>query len=204
MQSGRWLEVVARRIERASALDRLAASALGLGRKAVPEGPAKEVLQGTPLGHPLHPALVAVPIGAWASATLFDLLGDDAGGRRLTAIGCIAALPAALAGGTDWLSTDGEQRRVGLVHALLNDAALTCYTLSWRARHRGARSRGLVLSLAGGGLLGAGAWLGGHLAYSLGVGVDTANFLDRRAGRDARHVDADANTSEPASPTDAS
>ena len=204
MQSGRWLEVVARRIERASALDRLAASALGLGRKAVPEGPAKEVLQGTPLGHPLHPALVAVPIGAWASATLFDLLGDDAGGRRLTAIGCIAALPAALAGGTDWLSTDGEQRRVGLVHALLNDAALTCYTLSWRARRRGARSRGLVLSLAGGGLLGAGAWLGGHLAYSLGVGVDTANFLDRRAGRDARHVDADAKTSEPASPTDAS
>jgi len=204
MQSGRWLEVVARRIERASALDRLAASALGLGRKAVPEGPAKEVLQGTPLGHPLHPALVAVPIGAWASATLFDLLGDDAGGRRLTAIGCLAALPAALAGGTDWLSTDGEQRRVGLVHALLNDAALTCYTLSWRARRRGARSRGLVLSLAGGGLLGAGAWLGGHLAYSLGVGVDTANFLDRRAGRDARHVDADANTSEPASPTDAS
>jgi hypothetical protein len=110
MQSGRWLEVVARRIERASALDRLAASAQGLGRKAIPEGPAKEVLQGTPLGHPLHPALVAVPIGAWASATLFDLLGDDAGARRLTAIGCLAALPAALAGGTDWLATDGDGR----------------------------------------------------------------------------------------------
>ena len=202
MQSGRWLEMVAQRVERASVLDRLAAGAQGLGRKAVPDGRAKEVLQGTPLGHPLHPALVAVPIGAWASATLFDLLGDDAGARRLTAIGCMTALPAALAGGTDWLSTDGEQRRVGLVHAMFNDAALTCYALSWRARRRGARRRGLVLSLAGGGLLGAGGWLGGHLAYSLGVGVDTANFLDRRAGRDARHVDADANTSEPASPTD--
>jgi len=74
MQSGRWLEVVARRIERASALDRLAASALGLGRKAVPEGPAKEVLQGTPLGHPLHPALVAVPIGAWARMERSELV----------------------------------------------------------------------------------------------------------------------------------
>jgi len=180
------------------------AECAGLAAQGHPRGPAKEVLRGTPLGHPLHPALVAVPIGAWASATLFDLLGDDAGARRLTAIGCLAALPAALAGGTDWLSTDGAQRRVGMVHALLNDAALTCYTLSWRARRRGARSRGLVLSLAGGGLLGAGAWLGGHLAYSLGVGVETANFLDRRARNDARHVDADANTSEPASPTDAS
>ena len=203
MQSGRWLEMIAQRVERASALDRLAASAQGLGRKAVPEGPAKQVLQGTPLGHPLHPALVAVPIGAWASATLFDLLGDDAGARRLTAIGCIAALPAALAGGTDWLSTDGEQRRVGMVHAILNDAALTCYTLSWRARRRGARRRGVVLSLAGGGLLGAGSWLGGHLAYSLGVGLDTTNFLERRARNDARHADPDANTSEPASPPDA-
>ena len=203
MQGGRWLGVVAQRVERASFLDRLAAGAQGLGRKAVPEGPAKDVLRGTPLGHPLHPALVAVPIGAWASATLFDLLGDDAAARRLTAIGCMAALPAALAGGTDWLSTDGEQRRVGLVHAVLNDAALTCYALSWRARRRGARRRGLVLSLAGGGLLGAGGWLGGHLAYSLGVGVDTTSFLDRRAGNDAGHADAAANTSEPASPTDA-
>ena len=189
MQSGRWLGVVAQRVERASFLDRLAAGAQGLGRKAVPEGPVKDVLRGTPLGHPLHPALVAVPIGA--------------GARRLTAIGCMAALPAALAGGTDWLSTDGEQRRVGLVHAVLNDAALTCYALSWRARRRGARRRGLVLSLAGGGLLGAGGWLGGHLAYSLGVGVDTTTFLDRRVGNDARHADGDANTSEPASPTDA-
>jgi uncharacterized membrane protein len=202
MQSGRSLAMVAQRIERASALDRLAASAQGLLSKAVPDGAAKDVLRGKPLGHPLHPALVAVPIGAWASATLFDLLGDDAGARRLTAIGCITALPAALAGGTDWLSTDGEQRRVGMVHAILNDAALTCYTLSWKARRRGARRRGLVFSVAGGGLLGAGGWLGGHLAYSLGVGVDTTTFRDRRDLNAARHADADQNTSAPASSTD--
>jgi hypothetical protein len=50
MQGGRSLEMVAQRVERASALDRLAAGAQGLGRKAVPEGPVKDVLQGTPLG----------------------------------------------------------------------------------------------------------------------------------------------------------
>jgi uncharacterized membrane protein len=202
MRSGRSLAMVAQRIEQASALDRLAASAQGVLRKAVPDGAAKEVLQGKPLGHPLHPALVAVPIGAWASATLFDLLGDGVGARRLTAIGCIAALPAALAGGTDWLSTDGEQRRVGMVHAVLNDAALTCYTLSWQARRRGAHRRGLVLSLAGGGLLGAGGWLGGHLAYSLGVGVDATTFLDRQARNAAIQANADENMSEPSAPTD--
>lgn len=197
MQTGRSLEMAVERVERASALDGLAASVQGLLRKAIPEGPAEDVLRGKPLGHPVHPALVAVPIGAWASATLFDLLGDEAGARRLTAIGCITALPAALAGGTDWLSTEGEQRRVGIVHGMLNDAALTSYTLSWLARRRGRRGRGFLLSLVGGGLLGAGGWLGGHLAYSQGAGVDTTAFVRRHARNEAGHGRADAKMSEP-------
>lgn len=166
-------------------MDPLAARVQSWLGKAVPAGPARDVLRGKPLGHPLHPALVTVPIGAWVSATLFDLLGDDAGARRLTAIGCLAALPTALSGGADWLSTDGEQRRVGIVHAILNDVALTCYTLSWRVRRRGERSRGVRLSLVGGAVLAVGGWLGGHLAYALGVGVDTAACVDRQRRNDA-------------------
>jgi uncharacterized membrane protein len=203
MQTGRSLQMVAARVERARGLDRLATRAQGWLRTAIPEGPARDVLGGEPLGHPLHPALVAVPIGAWVSAALFDLLGDDAGARRLTGIGCLAALPAALAGGTDWLATDGEQRRVGIVHAMLNDAALTCYTLSWRARRGGERRRGRRLSLLGGGLLGAAGWLGGHLAYSQGVGVDTSAFQHRQARNEANHADTEVRTNQPASPTDA-
>ena len=198
MQTRRLPEMLVERVERARALDGIAVTVQGLLRKAIPEGSVEDVLRGKPLGHPLHPALVAVPIGAWASATLFDLLGDDAGARRLTAIGCLAALPTALAGGTDWLSTDGEQRRVGVVHGMLNDAALTCYTLSWRARHRGGRGRGILLSLAGGGLLAAGGWLGGHLAYSLGAGVDTTAFLQRRSRNDAGHGGPATTMSQPA------
>jgi uncharacterized membrane protein len=160
-------------VEQATVLDRPAATVQGWLKKAIPDGPVADLLHGEPLGHPLHPAIVAVPLGAWASATVFDLLGDGDGARRLTAIGCIAALPAALTGGTDWRSTDGAQRRVGIVHAVVNDAALTCYTLSWWARHRGSRGRGVQLSLAGLGLVSVGGWLGGHLAFSQGVGVDT-------------------------------
>ena len=43
---------------------------------------------------------------------------------------------------------------------------------SYVARKRGARGRGKLLSLAGSAALGAGGWLGGHLSYTLGAGVE--------------------------------
>ena len=178
------MEPIVGRIERARGLDGLAAAAQALVRKVVPVGPAEDVLRGRPLGHPLHPALVVLPIGAWTSAIAADVLREPTAARKLTALGCVSALPAALAGGVDWLSTDGARRRVGLVHAVLNDSALICFTQSWRARRRGHRGRGFLASLAGGGLLTAGAWLGGHLAYSQGVGVDLTGFAARQGERE--------------------
>ncbi|MEP7178500.1 MAG: Rieske (2Fe-2S) protein, partial [Pseudonocardiales bacterium] len=47
---------------------------------------------------------------------------------------------------------------------------------SWLVRRRGHHLRGVGLSLAGAAVLGGAAWLGGHLAYALGVGVDTTAF----------------------------
>ena len=43
---------------------------------------------------------------------------------------------------------------------------------SYLARRRGVRGRGKLLSLAGSAALGCGGWLGGHLSYTLGAGVD--------------------------------
>jgi uncharacterized membrane protein len=177
------LEKLAGRIEQADALDDIAAKVQGLVRRALPP-PAEEMLRGEPLGHPLHPALVALPIGAWTSASALDALGERSAARKLTAFGCLAALPTAVAGAADWMTTTAAPRRTGLVHAAVNDAALLTYLSSWRARRRGHWMRGAMLSLAGAGLLGLGGWLGGHLAYSQGVGVDTEEF-EQRAAREA-------------------
>src|SRR5947209_13508835 len=170
------LEHLVERIEGLSVLDRPAEVASDALRKAIPQGSVEDALSGTPIGHPLHPAMVTVPIGAWTSSLAFDLMGDDRTARRLIAIGCAAALPTAAAGASDWMSTHGPERRVGLVHALLNYAALGAYGMSWLARRRGRRARGIALSLAGAGLVSASGWLGGHLSYSLGIGVDTTVF----------------------------
>jgi nitrite reductase/ring-hydroxylating ferredoxin subunit len=44
------------------------------------------------------------------------------------------------------------------------------------ARRRGRQATGIALSLVGATAVGVGGWLGGHLSYALGVGVDTTAF----------------------------
>ena len=173
MQPDGPLRQVVDRIERAEFLDGAAETIQRLGRSVVGDGKARRMLSGTPLGHPLHPALVAVPIGSWLSASMLDLTaGNRAAARRLIGFGCLAALPTAAAGAVDWLETSGPDRRIGLAHAALNDLALTIYLASWRARRHGHSVSGVGLALAGSGVLAAGGWLGGHLAYSRGIGVE--------------------------------
>ncbi|HEY8300585.1 MAG TPA: Rieske 2Fe-2S domain-containing protein [Jatrophihabitans sp.] len=176
MRSAVALDRAVDRLERASWLDQ-AADAISAGlRKVIKPGPTEDVLSGTALAHPAHPMLVAVPIGAWTSATVLDCVGGNrATTRGLVALGTIAALPAAATGASDWLSTAQAERRVGLVHAAANACALGLQIASWRARRRG-RVTGAMLSAAALALTSVAGWLGGHLAYAQGVGVDTTVF----------------------------
>ncbi|MEA2323725.1 MAG: hypothetical protein QOD81_3575 [Solirubrobacteraceae bacterium] len=151
-------------------------------RGAIPRGPVKDLLSGTPLGHAMHPLLTDVPIGSWTSATMLDLVGGSAaraGSERLIAIGVLAALPTAVTGANDWADTtpaSDSVRRIGAIHAVANVAALGLYGASLAARRRGAHARGVALGLAGLGALTAGGHLGGHLSYSKAVGVDQTAF----------------------------
>jgi uncharacterized membrane protein len=189
MQPDGPLRQVVARIEQAEFLDGAAEAIQRVGRSVVGDGSARRVLSGMPLGHPLHPALVAVPIGSWMSASMLDLTaGNRAAARRLIGFGCLAALPTAAAGAVDWLETTGPDRRTGLTHAALNDLALTIYLASWRSRRHGHNVTGVALALAGSGVLAASGWLGGHLAYSRGVGVETP----QASGVNALHTSPEA------------
>lgn len=166
------------RLEQAKGLDAFAEKAQESLRPYLDRRPVKDLLSGTWLGHPLHPLLVTVPIGSWVSAALLDLggRGVQRAADRLIGFGALAALPTAAAGLSDWLDTVGAERRVGLVHAAGNDVALGLMVASWFARRRGRRGRGVLLSLLADGIVGVTGYLGGHLAYNQGVGVDTTAF----------------------------
>ncbi|WP_437587769.1 DUF2231 domain-containing protein [Sorangium sp. So ce1000] len=136
-----------------------------------------KLLHGKFLGHPLHPVLVTVPIGAWSCALVLDFAGIGRG-RRLhrgadvtTAIGLGGALVATFAGLADWSLTRGPAKRIGAVHGAMNLAIAGLYGASLAARAIGLRPLGIALSTAGFGLAGASGWLGGELIYRYGVGV---------------------------------
>jgi nitrite reductase/ring-hydroxylating ferredoxin subunit/uncharacterized membrane protein len=172
-------ESLAEAIEGLDLLDSVAEPLQQLAKGLVPEGSRlKDALSGTWLGHPLHPPLTDVVVGAWTSALLLDLVGDDAeaAADTLVAAGIVAAVPTALSGLSDWADVRGGSRRVGTVHALGNTTALTLNVLSLVARRRGDRGRGRLLSAAAFGVASFSAWLGGHLSFGKGIGVNQTAF----------------------------
>src|SRR3954447_6632909 len=114
---------VIRRLEEAEALDRVARPLAATVGRAVRPRLIRNLLSGTNLGHPLHPLLTDVPIGAWTMSTLLDSVGGRTAERAadlLVATGVLAAVPTAASGLNDWSDTYGRDSRVGLVHAALN------------------------------------------------------------------------------------
>lgn len=166
-------------IEANKRLDRVAAPAADEVGKLTASPHVKNTLSGTWLGHPLHPMLTDIPIGAWFAASALDVLdGKRSAGasRSLVAIGVLSALPTAASGASDWADTYGPQRRVGLVHAMANTVGTLLQVSSWWLRGRGRRRLGAALSLGGLSVTLGSAYLGGTLTLVRGVGVNHTAF----------------------------
>lgn len=163
------------RIEQARALDTVSDKLQAAVQAAVQPQGVRDLLHGTWLGHPLHPVLVQAPVGAFISAAVLDLVP---GGRRaattLIGFGTAAAVPAMAAGLMDWSEMPRDRRRVGLVHAAANTVALGLYLSSLAARLSGRTLRGKALAYAGLSVAGGSAYLGGHLSYAQGGGMNHA------------------------------
>lgn len=166
-----------------AALTLLDAPASKLGkavRAVIRPGPVKDALSGSWLGHPLHPVLTDVAIGTFTSALLLDWLGGSRSApaaRRLIGLGLMSTAPVATSGYSDWGDTEignPAARRIGVVHASSNLVASSLFAASWVERHRGGSGR--TLALAGGAALTFGGFLGGHLSFAEGVGVDQTTF----------------------------
>ncbi|QNP74763.1 Rieske 2Fe-2S domain-containing protein [Streptomyces roseirectus] len=161
------------RVENAEALDRVAAP-LRKAVRALPLGPLRDVLHGRRLGHPLHPVLVQVPMGAWLSSVVLDFVpGAGRPARVLVGVGTLTALPAALAGWTDWAQQGEREMRTGLVHAAANVGAVTLFGASFAVRGRRPVA-GRCLGAGGLACAGVGGFIGGHLAYRQGAGANKA------------------------------
>lgn len=194
-------------LERLESLAALDAPGQAIGAKVrglLSPGAAKDALSGTWIGHALHPLLTDVVIGSWVSASLLDVLGGDDDGtaaQRLIAVGIAAYPPTALTGLSDWADSepaDERVRRIGLIHAATNAAALGLYAASLAARRRGDHGRGRLLGLAGGATLGAGGYLGAHMSFAQGVGPNQTAFDEGPADWTSAGMAADLPAGTPA------
>jgi uncharacterized membrane protein len=149
-----------------------------------------------PYGHPFHPILVTVPIGAWVCSLIFDIatkVNSDGAPALVDAsywligIGILGAVLAAVFGLLDLIGIPRHTRAmtIGLTHMAINLTVVAIFAIGFAWRHsdyyevREVRGAQLILSAIGLALLGVSGWLGGQLAYRFGVRVaDEASQAD--------------------------
>ena len=146
---------------------------------------AKNLLQGKGImSHPIHVAIVHLPLGFWEGAAIFDWMSRRPGWEKLSEasyysnlLGIAMALPTALTGVAEWADIPRKHPawQIATAHAILNDFALGLAAYNWwtRRNRRGhAPDRAnLLASTVLAGTLGLTAWLGGLLVYDYGYGV---------------------------------
>jgi uncharacterized membrane protein len=174
-----------------SRLDRNSATVQALVRSRVSRpgvAPVATALRGDEwLGHPLHPVVVAWPIGAWMVSGWYDARSartndprDEHAADGALRIGIVGALVAAVTGVVQFVDARDQARRETAVHAALNNVALLLFVLSLLARRRGRRPLGRALASTGLSLVSVSGWLGGDVAFRHGVGMQGGASSARR------------------------
>jgi nitrite reductase/ring-hydroxylating ferredoxin subunit/uncharacterized membrane protein len=133
-----------------------------------------DVLHGRWFGHAIHPPLSDLPIGLWTGAFVLDVAGRDESAKLLGAAGTAGGVAALATGLADWSVTDGQDRRLGLLHGLINTAGLALQGASLAARLLGRRRQARAWSGVGLAVTYASAYLGGHLVMGRGQMVNHA------------------------------
>lgn len=151
------------------------------------KNPLLKALLGNWLGHPLHPAVVHLPIALWLGSLVFDALTlAGVGGNHLVRTSywsillglgtLVVVMPAGLA---EWSQIKREKPawKLAFWHMIMNVtvAAILAVSLYFRSgdAYHAARVPNLpfLLNLVANGLLLVSGYIGGRMVYEHGIGV---------------------------------
>ncbi|OFZ79981.1 MAG: hypothetical protein A3K03_13225, partial [Bdellovibrionales bacterium RIFOXYD1_FULL_44_7] len=103
----------------------------------------KEILQGRFMNHPLHPALVHLPVGLWLTSFVFDIiyLGNNNINFAISSFYCMAAgivgavlaIPPGLAEFTS-VQRNTRPRQITILHMTLNLVVATLFVINFFSR----------------------------------------------------------------------
>jgi uncharacterized membrane protein len=149
------------------------------------------------IGHSPHPAIVAIPLGAWTVSNVCDGLAMATGNRayddaaRISlAVGLAGAAGAMITGLRDdsFIPRERPSHEVATTHGLGNALASSMMVASSILRVKGhqagrqSSTASRLLALAGGGITMDTAWLGGKLLEEMGEGVKPV--MDQRSAEE--------------------
>ena len=155
--------------------------------------------------HPIHPALVALPIGMLIFAFICDVayhagthapFWKDAAFYAMAA-GVVSALVAAVPGFIDYATiVDRKVRSIATTHMALNLTVVVLYVVNlWmRTRRPPEDTMPVWLSIAALVLLSVSGWLGGEMVFKHGMAVGPE--------RTATTIDVPPGAARPARPDD--
>lgn len=139
--------------------------------------------------HPIHPMLVAIPIGLWVFSMAADLIFLFGWGGLMwktvalytIAGGIVGALMAAVPGFIDFTSiSERRVRKIAVSHMVANLTVVALFGLSFSLRLVNPLGRvPIAVSAIATVLLGLGGWLGGQMVFVHAMGVEEQ---DKRAG----------------------
>jgi nitrite reductase/ring-hydroxylating ferredoxin subunit/uncharacterized membrane protein len=150
-------------------------------------GPGKllqDFLNGSWLGHSLHPVLTDVVVGASTTAVLLEVLGwFGVTGLRdallwTLALTWLSAVATILTGLTDFKDTaTGNERNLAGMHGVINIIATVGFFLAFLAKLGPSGSAtGGVLLIVSYGIISLGAYIGGHVVFKYGYMVNHNAF----------------------------
>ena len=160
-----------------------------------------DLLRGLP-GHPLHPPLTDATIGIYTGATAFALLSVLGVSEQNTAtawwlalvLGLVVTGPTAITGLAEWLRIPRGTAlwKTATSHLVAMVSATVVFLVAAVVGHAGyadgeVTAAGLVLTLAGFGVLTLGGWLGGTIVFVHGMRVlNLVEDPDRALASDAQ------------------
>jgi nitrite reductase/ring-hydroxylating ferredoxin subunit/uncharacterized membrane protein len=151
----------------------------------------QDFLNGSWLGHPLHPLLTDVVVGGLTMLIVLDLVslifGADFRDASLIILGLsiLAGLATIVSGLTDFKDTGtGDERNVATLHGYTNVLSIDIYHFAFFVRLAGGETTGQVLSIIGYVVISVGAFIGGHVVFKYGYMVNRNAFSRGRRAKE--------------------
>ena len=151
----------------------------------------QDFLNGSWLGHSLHPVIVDVVIGGATAAVLLQVLSWLGVGELRVALlwvlglTWVSALSAIVTGLTDFKDTaTGDERHVVGLHGLINIVATSILVGSFLALLGEADALAGWLLLVGYLVIGVGGFIGGHVVFKYGYMVNHNAFAGGKKAKE--------------------